>query len=385
MRYAFAKDSRACAVCHSWAGTRELSADMTLAHVPRYSAEGECRTAVSHDYGKITKSYHTCECWSPMPLLRAHGARHARTPGPSAAMEGVLAATAPEKRRSPPTAGSGAGPGAAAESPVSPPVAESPAESPVSPPVAAPPAESPTESPVLLPIVPAPAAPASLIRPTTFAPAAQAQTVPATPRPLASVKAASVNVEAVKVAPVPPPPPAPIRPPAPLRQSVLRQSSPQQPADVVEGCASTPLDLEQIPPMAGVLLSYWRRLRGERRMPDAIDVNTAQLRDSLPRLSLFAPTADGLDFEYRSCGRAVRRRLDGAPAGRRVADCHESASAARLSADLKRCFDSATECATLVRGDVMLPGHKYVELFLPLAGADGAPAFVLTWRNVPGG
>ncbi|HRQ81911.1 MAG TPA: hypothetical protein PKZ97_12420, partial [Azospirillaceae bacterium] len=101
MTYAFAKDSRACAVCQSWAGARELSADMTLAHVPRYSAEGECRTAVSQDYGRVTKSYHTCDCWSPMPLLRAHGARHARTPGPAAAMEGLLAATPAEKRPSP--------------------------------------------------------------------------------------------------------------------------------------------------------------------------------------------------------------------------------------------------------------------------------------------
>lgn len=300
MTYAFAKDSRACAVCQSWAGARELSADMTLAHVPRYSAEGECRTAVSHDYGKITKSYHTCECWSPMLLLRAHGARHARTPGPSAALEGVLASNPADKRALPPLAS--VVPDSAATATTS--NASSAAVPLVSPPVA-----------------PPPAAPA--------------------PAPVA----------------VPPP----------------------------EGCVSAPLALDRIPPMAGVLLSYWRRVKGDRPMPAATEINTAHLRDSLARLCLFAPAADGQDFEYRACGRAVRRRLDLHPAGLTIGACHDAAGGARLSADVKDCFEAGTERALLVRGDPMLPGQKFVELLLPLAGADGKMAFVLAWRNVPGG
>ncbi|HEY0833738.1 MAG TPA: hypothetical protein VGE72_07490, partial [Azospirillum sp.] len=86
MTHAFAKDSRACAACVSWGGERALSADNTLVEVPRYSVEGECRTAISQDYRKVRKSYHTCDSWSPLPLLRAHGGRTDRTPGPSAAM-----------------------------------------------------------------------------------------------------------------------------------------------------------------------------------------------------------------------------------------------------------------------------------------------------------
>lgn len=281
MTYAFAKDSRACAVCQSWAGQRELSPDMTLAYVPRYSAEGECRTAVSQDYGRVTKSYHTCECWSAMLMLRAHGARHSRTPGPSAAMEGLLAATPGDKRAAPPP--------------------------------------------------------------------------PAPPSP--SVSAAPARAAAPPLAPIPP----------------------------VELCDSTPLDFDKVPPTALVLLNYWRRLKGDRALPAAAEINTAALRDTLTKLSLFAPAADGQGFEYRACGRAVRRRLEIRPAGRRVEECHDPDSAARLNADLRACLADSAARAVLVRGDKLLPGQKFVELFLPLSDPRGAPAFVLAWRNVPGG
>lgn len=300
MTYAFAKDSRACAVCQSWAGARELSADMTLAHVPRYSAEGECRTAVSQDYGRVTKSYHTCDCWSPMPLLRAHGARHARTPGPAAAMEGLLAATPAEKR---------------------PTVAVAP------PPVPA----------------PAPAPPPA---------SASKEPTPAHLSPAHAVQGHAVHGRSV---------------PAP------------------EPCASAPLELDRIPPVAGVLLSYWRRVAGDRPAPMATEINTAHLRDSLSRLCLLAPVGEGGDFVYRACGRAVRRRLDLRPAGRRLTECHDADSAARLATDLRACLDAVRPMAALVRGDPLLPGQKYVELLLPLTDAAGRPAMVLAWRNVPGG
>jgi hypothetical protein len=73
MSHAFAKDSRACAACISWGGERALSEDNTLVHVARYSVEGECRTASSHDYRKITKGYHTCTAWAALPMLKKHG------------------------------------------------------------------------------------------------------------------------------------------------------------------------------------------------------------------------------------------------------------------------------------------------------------------------
>ena len=304
MTYAFAKDSRACAVCQSWAGARELSADMTLAHVPRYSAEGECRTAVSQDYGRVTKSYHTCDCWSPMPLLRAHGARHARTPGPAAAMEGLLAATPAEKRP----------PAAAASTP-------------------------PTPLTPLQPKEPAPVAPTP---------------APAPPVPVHGVQSYAAAL-------------------------------PGRPAPATEPCASAALELDRIPPVAGVLLSYWRRVAGDRRAPAATEINTAHLRDSLSKLCLLAPVGDGGDFVYRACGRAVRRRLDLRPAGRRLTECHDADSAARLAADLRACLDAVRPMAALVRGDPLLPGQKYVELLLPLTDAAGRPAMVLAWRNVPGG
>lgn len=110
MSHAFAKDSRACAACVSWGGARTLASDNTLVQVERYSIEGECRTAASQDYRRITKAYHTCGRWAPLPLLKAHGARPTRTPGPSAAMAGVLA-----QRTSPPEASATAPSAAPAE------------------------------------------------------------------------------------------------------------------------------------------------------------------------------------------------------------------------------------------------------------------------------
>lgn len=75
MSHAFAKDSRACAACVSWGGERTLSEDSTLVHVTRHGVEGECRTASSQDYRRITKGYHTCTAWAPLPMLKKHGGR----------------------------------------------------------------------------------------------------------------------------------------------------------------------------------------------------------------------------------------------------------------------------------------------------------------------
>ena len=89
--HAFAKDSRACAACVSWGGERAMAPDNTLVHVTRYSVEGACLTAISQDYRKVTKAYHTCTAWQALPLLRSHGGRPERTPGPSAAISALIA------------------------------------------------------------------------------------------------------------------------------------------------------------------------------------------------------------------------------------------------------------------------------------------------------
>lgn len=113
--HAFAKDSRACAACVSWGGERAMAPDNTLVHVTRYSVEGACLTAISQDYRKVTRAYHTCAAWQALPLLRAHGGRSERTPGPAAAISAMIAGGA-----SVPAAVTGAGavsPSAAAAEP----------------------------------------------------------------------------------------------------------------------------------------------------------------------------------------------------------------------------------------------------------------------------
>ncbi|PWC33685.1 hypothetical protein [Azospirillum sp. TSO35-2] len=268
MSHAFAKDSRACAACVSWGGERMLSEDNTLVHVARHGVEGECRTASSQDYRKITKGYHTCSAWAPLPMLKKHGGR--------------IGHPATSQPHTPVTA--------AASRPV---------------PVAAAFAAAPVATPV---------------------------------------------VDA-------PPPP----------------------------CRADVIDVEQTPQVRA-LYTHWLRLKRKRRMPLAVEIDTAQVRESVPRMALMTPTADGADFVYASCGRALQRRLAERPTTRRVSECHPEQAARRWLTDLRACLDSGEPRCLLVRDDPMLPGAKFVELLLPLADVEGGPATrVLAYRHVPGG
>ena len=271
MSHAFAKDSRACAACVSWGGERAMSDDNTLVHVTRYSVEGECRTASSQDYRKVTKGYHTCAAWAPLPMLKKHGGRPDRQP--------VFATT------------------------------------------------------------PTPAQPAPVA-------------VAAAPVAAAPVVAASPVVVA-------------------------------EPEPVV--CRADLLDIDKSQPAARVLYIYWRRVKQQRAMPMAHEIDTAQIRESVSRLCLMEPVRGGEDFIYRACGRALQRRLGLRPVPQLVSACHPGPAAERFNADLRACLESGEPRSLLVRDDPMLPGVRFVELLLPLAGEDGRPACVLAYRHVPGG
>ncbi|SMH53163.1 PAS domain-containing protein [Azospirillum agricola] len=267
MSHAFAKDSRACAACVSWGGDRALSGDNTLVLVARHGVEGECRTASSQDYRKVTKGYHTCATWAPLPMLKKHGGRIGHQP-----------VTAAASRPQPPL----------------------PAATPAAPP---PPAAG----------------------------------------------AAPAEAE--------PPPP----------------------------CRADPLDVEQTPQVR-VLYTHWLRLKRRRAIPLAAEIDTAQVRETVPRTCLMEPTADGRDFVYKSCGRALQRRLAMRPTTLRVTECHPEQAAQRWLADLRACLDSGEPRCLMVRDDPMLPGLKFVELLLPLADVEGGRATrVLAYRHVPGG
>ncbi|MGQ9369556.1 hypothetical protein [Azospirillum sp. ST 5-10] len=264
MTHAFAKDSRACAACVSWGGQRSLAADNTLVHVARYSVEGECRTAISQDYRKITKSYHTCPAWAPLPMLKSHGGRPERVAAPAAAA----------------AAGAAAAIGA-----------------------------------------------------------------PAAARPAAE--------------------------PAPETD--------------VPVCSSSPLDVDMAPPQARILYTYWRRLKQQRAMPAAVDIDTAHIRECVSRLALLEPVQGGADFLYRACGRALQRRMGFRPVARALTACHAPEAADRWLADLRACLAAGEPRCQLVRNDPILPEARYVELLLPLADAQGRVALVMAYRHLPGG
>ncbi|CAO3423597.1 hypothetical protein [Azospirillum doebereinerae] len=269
MSHAFAKDSRACAACVSWGGERVLSDDNTLVRVARHGVEGECRTASSQDYRKVTKGYHTCATWAPLPMLKKHGGRLGHAP--------VTAASSVPRAATPP------------------------------------------------------AAAASAVK--------------------ASLAAAVAVLEAE------PPPP----------------------------CRADPLDVDQTPQVR-VLYTHWLRLRRKRAIPLATEIDTAQVRETVPRICLMEPTADGADFVYKSCGRALQRRLSMRPTTRLVTECHPEQAAQRWLGDLRACLDSGEPRCLMVRDDPMLPGVRFVELLLPLADVEGGRATrVLAYRHVPGG
>lgn len=273
MSHAFAKDSRACAACVSWGGERTLSDDSTLVRVARHGVEGECRTASSQDYRKVTKGYHTCPSWAPLPTLKKHGGRIGHAP--------VTAAASVAR----PVTAAGAVAKAAAKGGVAPPA-----------------------------VAPAP------------------------------------------VVALPPPP-----------------------------CRADPLDVEQTPQVR-VLYTHWLRLRRKRAIPLATEIDTSQVRETVPRVCLMAPTEDGTDFVYASCGRALQRQLAMRPTTRRVTDCHPEQAAQRWLHDLRACLDSGEPRCLMVRDDPMLPGKTFVELLLPLADVAGGKATrVLAYRHVPGG
>ncbi len=275
MSHAFAKDSRACAACVSWGGDRAMSEDNTLVRVARHGVEGECRTASSQDYRKVTKGYHTCAAWAPLPMLKKHGGR----------LDRVAPAGAAAPHHPPP------------------------------------------------PPQPAPGASA----------AASSTTTAATAAPAAVLE------------PEPPP------------------------------CRADPLDVDQTPQVR-VIYTHWLRLRRKRPLPLAAEIDTAQVRESVPRICLMEPTADGTDFVYKSCGRALQRRLAMRPTTRRVSECHPEQAARRWLADLRACLESGEPRCLMVRDDPMLPGLRFVELLLPLADVDGGRATrVLAYRHVPGG
>ena len=151
-------------------------------------------------------------------------------------------------------------------------------------------------------------------------------------------------------------------------------------------CRAEPLDLDKIPQIASLLYVHWRRVRRGRPMPEARDIDTAQIRECVSRLCLMEPVRGGEDFLYRACGRAVQRRMGPQRAvPRLVGDCHPAEAAERFIADLRACLEAGEPRALLVRDDPMLPGARFVELLLPLADEDGRPACVLAYRHVPGG
>lgn len=157
------------------------------------------------------------------------------------------------------------------------------------------------------------------------------------------------------------------------------------PAPPLAGCRSELLDIDKTPPQVHLLFLHWRKLRRDRPLPMMTELDTAQIRDTITRLCLMEPVDDGDDFLYRSCGRAIQRRMGFRPVMRLVSDCHLVEAAVRFNDDLRACLDRGEPRCLLVRDDPILPGKRFVELLLPLAGPDGRPATVLAYRHFPGG
>ena len=75
-------------------------------------------------------------------------------------------------------------------------------------------------------------------------------------------------------------------------------------------------DLERCGPKAVAVYQYWNARRGVRPMPTRADIDPAEMRQWLPRITLVDVSPDGTRFTYRLVGTQLVELLGMNPTGR---------------------------------------------------------------------
>ena len=127
------------------------------------------------------------------------------------------------------------------------------------------------------------------------------------------------------------------------------------------------------------VVAYWRRKAGARRMPSRADIDPAELKPYLARITLVDVVPDARRFVYRLVGTGEVQVRGHDPTGKSVRDGYFAASPDEAMARYERVCNS---CAPYYEIDNFQVVDRYVceaNLFLPLSDDDATVNKILVF------
>jgi hypothetical protein len=127
------------------------------------------------------------------------------------------------------------------------------------------------------------------------------------------------------------------------------------------------------------LLSYWTRLKGERALPDAAQIDPLEMRPALGHINLLDVVDDGRDFRFRLFGTAVVAATEVDLTGDLLSETPGSAFLVEYELALHRAaYRLGAPAATSYTPPASLSPATWNMLLLPFANQSGAIIRILT-------
>jgi hypothetical protein len=159
---------------------------------------------------------------------------------------------------------------------------------------------------------------------------------------------------------------------------------------------ATRLELGAIPSeLLQRMLAYWQSKSGNHSMPARADIDPVEFAWGLGNVSLLDVERDPLQFRYRLAGSKLARIMEVDLTGRSIDDIRQEEFRNLMRRHLQEIVETAKPslyCISIANGG---GPQTYVRLALPLRGADGGVAMILTiidiigpgpdWDDVAGG
>jgi hypothetical protein len=159
---------------------------------------------------------------------------------------------------------------------------------------------------------------------------------------------------------------------------------------------ATRLELGAIPSeLLQRMLVYWQSKCGGHAMPARADIDPLEFAWGLGNVSLLDVERDPLQFRYRLAGSKLARIMEVDLTGRSIDDIRQVEFRNLMRRHLQELVETAQPsiyCISIANGG---GPQTYVRLALPLRGADGGVAMILTiidiigpgpdWDDVTGG
>jgi hypothetical protein len=148
---------------------------------------------------------------------------------------------------------------------------------------------------------------------------------------------------------------------------------------------ATRLELGAIPSdLLQRMLVYWQSKCGGHAMPARADVDPVEFAWGLGNVSLLDVERDPLQFRYRLAGSKLTRIMEVDLTGRSIDDIKHSDFRDLMRKHLQEIVETAKPsvyCISITNGS---GPQTYVRLALPLRGADGGVAMILTMIEMIG-